>query len=85
MPKDIDLVADVLASTDRRIGQGLKLPPLLAELPDDVRQSLNRAIVSNAYSLAHLARAINTILAKHNIKETVTYNTVQAYRDHLNG
>jgi hypothetical protein len=84
MPKS-DPVADALAATDKRIGQSLKLPPLLDRLPDDVRQKLNVAIVSGEYSLAHLARATNTILANHDIEATVTYNTVAAYQEYLRG
>jgi len=37
------------------------------------------------YSMSHLTRAVNLILAQHGIPEKVTDNTVRAYRELLRG
>lgn len=84
MPETIP-VAAALAATHRKIGVKLKLPPILDQLPDDVRAELDDAIAHGDYSAAHLCRAINLILHQNGIGERVTDNTVKAYREHVRG
>lgn len=85
MPEPTIPVAAALAATHRKIGVQLKLPPILDQLPADVRSDLDAAIADGDYSHAHLCRAINLILAQHGIPDRVTDNTVKAYREHVRG
>lgn len=84
MPDPIP-VAAALAATHRKIGVKLKLPPILDQLPDNVRAELDDALAGHDYSHAHLCRAINLILAQHGIPDRVTDNTVKNYREHVRG
>lgn len=76
---------DTLASTSKKEGRPLKLPILLDQLPPEVVDEINDAMLLSNVELPtrHLTRALNEEFAKRDIFGTVVDDTVRKYREAL--
>ena len=81
MPKP-DPIAAAIAATSKPTGRVLKLPALLAQLPQGTRDGLDQVFRSDL-NAAHLTRVVNHLLRENGIEDRVVERTVRDHRERL--